>query len=1319
MTPPSAYRLLTLGRLGLYSGDGTELISGSSEKLLALLAYVASIPGRRVSRDHLIDLFWGDRHRDLARGALRQLLHRLREEAGESLLASTDVAEVGIASTLSTDSGDVDLAFSAGDFEAVLVAYTGDFSLAVVSAGSHGFEAWADGERQRLRRQFLLSADRVARRALEQGDTAVVRQLANRMLLSDPLDEAAWRLRFRGEHAAGATVHLRASLAEFAAVFARAERSPEPRTTELLRLVQQTAPMPEEMQGSGLRAECVGRRDAFATMIAAWRAAERSPMHCHIHGDPGIGKTRLLEEFEIRLRIERATVLALRAAPRNRQLPGDILGQLVALLAARPGASGIDPITASTLVDLHPPLQSRFAFAARALPAPEERTRRWIGALRELLAALADEGPFVLMLDDLHWWDDLSLQILFAAFDGIGHRPIHLVTTARRHVAHAQTASSQAPMALLPLDVAQVSDLIRSLGTFDDRVVVGRLAEGVVAASGGFPLLVMQALRLGLDRGHLLLRDGAWHALGLEPLLHELGRGRLVAARLEGLGVEAQRLLRVCAVLERSVTADECVVHGFSIAEAEALEHAGLLLHGADGWRIAHDLIADALQSTGSVEEQAASHRMAAAMELAAPPDITRLRSAALHLAAAGQPLDALACQWVRFRRDEGDRRDATTILRELLEPAGAVDQLLTLRRALPSRERYGSWRLPVAVLLLAALVVIAFLAGRRRAVPIAPLAVIEVTLVETDSSLMRYRLEVPVSPVDRRFAAEPQLTRLGSTTTPPGAYVSRRSADGSAMVTSGPDHVNGPTELQLISHGVTRRLASAPGDDVLPSWSPDGREVVFQTTRYAEGRGSFDLAIVTIATGAVRPFRVSENGEEDAAWSPDGTRVAFRLVPLSPEPERICWRSVDGVRERCLPPLAGGAVRLIGWNDPQHLLVTLLGEGGGTLVRLDVRTATYRTLKPVSTWSYLEASPDGRWVLCHCRDDRFGRRSLALIPVESPEGTVQVPIEGTFQNEGRTPSWVVPSASPPRLERLETIDPPARLPIGISTTLRLQGRDEHGAPMAVPDEVLRVVSTHGGEARLDAGGILVVRPVDARMDVEITAGGYRGATLRLTAEATPAALLVDERWSAGWEGRWIRSGTPLARLQRDDEGAILNVNGDSTYQSGVTSLRRFAVDDGLAVDFDVRMQLTQSRWQALSLRIGRVAAWTAEGPELLDGCVLRYPQGEGWFGLTHLRTSSTLPPAPPAVRSGRFLLRLQYFPDSSCGVAVNGLPVSRGSMRWVRLRAPAAIAVDGQAYHTLVGVRRVRVWRGIPRDVNWESLTDAVHDREDAAGPR
>jgi len=152
---PATLLLRTLGAAGLYADAGAELILGPG-KPLALFAYLALTPGRRISREFLMELLWADVEPDRVRNALRQALFHLRRLLGESAVPGTE--ELTLACAVEADRDLFLDCVERGDLDAAVDRYSGPFLPDFAAPGGAAFEHWCDLERNRLQTAFLSSA---------------------------------------------------------------------------------------------------------------------------------------------------------------------------------------------------------------------------------------------------------------------------------------------------------------------------------------------------------------------------------------------------------------------------------------------------------------------------------------------------------------------------------------------------------------------------------------------------------------------------------------------------------------------------------------------------------------------------------------------------------------------------------------------------------------------------------------------------------------------------------------------------------------------------------------------------------------------------------------------------------------------------------------------------------------------------------------------------------------------------------------------------------------------------------------------------------
>src|SRR5207253_1928304 len=163
-----------------------------------------------------------------------------------------------------------------------------------------------------------------------------------------------------------------------------------------------------------------GRGSELAALAAAWeRAKSGRGQVIIVEGEPGEGKSRLIEELVARARLDDATVAAARAvAVDQRKDWSAVAGLLAAGLADAPGIAGAPPDALAALGSLAPDLAVRFRRVDAALPVGE--------AVRDAVVAAAHERPVLLTLDDAQWTDAATLESLPGRARDAARRPVLL-----------------------------------------------------------------------------------------------------------------------------------------------------------------------------------------------------------------------------------------------------------------------------------------------------------------------------------------------------------------------------------------------------------------------------------------------------------------------------------------------------------------------------------------------------------------------------------------------------------------------------------------------------------------------------------------------------------------------------------------------------------------------------------------------------------------------------------------------------------------------------------------------------------------------------
>lgn len=155
------FRLLTLGQLRLVNAAGrSDDTLATRPRKLALLALLA-LAQRPLSRDAILEMFWGEQDESRARHSLSDALSHLRRALGSNAIVALG-ANVSLAADapLDVDALIVTSAASRGDHELVTQLYLGPFMAGVHVGASDTFERWLTRERQRLELVFLKAAAR-------------------------------------------------------------------------------------------------------------------------------------------------------------------------------------------------------------------------------------------------------------------------------------------------------------------------------------------------------------------------------------------------------------------------------------------------------------------------------------------------------------------------------------------------------------------------------------------------------------------------------------------------------------------------------------------------------------------------------------------------------------------------------------------------------------------------------------------------------------------------------------------------------------------------------------------------------------------------------------------------------------------------------------------------------------------------------------------------------------------------------------------------------------------------------------------------------
>lgn len=314
----------------------------------------------------------------------------------------------------------------------------------------------------------------------------------------------------------------------------------------------------------------VGRaRDLDLLSAAVERTVvDRFPQLVSIIAEPGVGKTRLVDELAKRL-LSRGGVAVYVA----RCLPygdGGVLHPLPALVKTYAGitdgdseALALDKIAAKIPPDEHDDLLPHLSVLIGGESTVTQTRREAFAAWARYFELMAEANPTVLVLEDVHWASPMLLDFTEATLGLIGHVPMLGVVTARPELLDARPnwGAHMIGVRLAPLGEAETAQLIAGLMSADS--LPADHVTDMAQRCGGVPLYAEELARLGVPDAGEALPASLSALLGSRlDTLDEDKRGLLSAASLAGDTFWADQLADCMATGPERVTDDlDALVH--------------------------------------------------------------------------------------------------------------------------------------------------------------------------------------------------------------------------------------------------------------------------------------------------------------------------------------------------------------------------------------------------------------------------------------------------------------------------------------------------------------------------------------------------------------------------------------------------------------------------------------------------------------------------------------------------------------------------------------------------------------------------------------
>jgi DNA-binding SARP family transcriptional activator len=1184
-------------------------------KPLALLAYLA-VEGGPVSRDDLAELLWPDADRRHSRASVRQALWYLRRELAEEIFDSEDTVAL-TPGALETDLEGFRAALSQGDLSAAVALWHGEPLEGLRFPGARKWERWADALRTQEEERFGGALAQAAEDFGRSGDYVGAREAWKRATEVEP-----GRL---SHHTSFIRCLLESHDLQGAneAILSARRVLEDPESQETLedlssRLLALRRSVVRDREPHAIRTEFVGRSPEFAVLSNLWKEAKAGARRCGlIQGPPGIGKTRLAEEVALLVNAEGGRVVRVKGTEVGRFLDWGTLGEVARELHGLPGAAGISRRSSAILTQLLPSLdQGRRRGDRQPSFLPSEQTAL-ADAFRDLVAAVAEEDPLMVVVDDLQWADRKSQAALFQALRSLPRSPAFFLLTSRTMGDESPIASTveglrQTEWAretiLGPLEEPEVAELLALMAEPAEPRHLAAFAERVHGITQGNPLFIVELLKLLHAEGFLKAMDGGRWAIDPQSVTAPLPVPESIEAAIE-------RRLKDVSPAARTVAA--------YLASAARPQHP------------------ERLAQRAGLSERDLTH---AAEEL------------------MGRDL---------LRQDDQGRWDFShDTVREV---AGRVFPYADANGAVSGVDRRRGWRtglwgfglggLATALVAWAAFV---FIHERADALSLAPTRVLAVQAGEG-----REARPVEIYLRGRRATIRPLMDPFPGLTSPDG----RRTVEHARTPTGA--HLLA-RDLEI---GESYLIMEDGGDQMAEAFSPDGRHLLYsegedfdEGRRYRRFLGIFDF---DSGEGRRLPLQDPVSGGA-GSWSPDGTRVAFLMG--SEGPPRLCVSDLEAAVPWCFSDAAGRSPSRPAWSpDGKRLAVTLRRASESEILVFPADggapTAIGAGLRPLGPPVWLS-----RFVIA-CVAGAPDEGDLWLVDIEGVIPRLRrVTHTGNLRGLDRIrpggPSWpwirsvllkpAVATVSPNQLLRLSAqvewtdgkLTDPEALPLRWD----------------VSDPRLASVTDSGLVRILGEGTVTVTASLGGWRSGSVTLNS-------VPLEEEEPALLFEERWTEGFRTeQWRPYGTPHPYVNHrggPEGGGYFVNNGDVHYGSGAIAVRPFPFTGGLTVEVWADLAFDGGLYQDFSLGFNRDATLDPDGERhIRDGDVRLIIDGNPPITdvtVGHPETERLPPPRGDGWRR----YALQMASDGTISVVIDGALFWRSQAHAAPIREGEELFVD------------------------------------------
>jgi DNA-binding SARP family transcriptional activator/tetratricopeptide (TPR) repeat protein len=584
--------------------DRAGSVRARSSRIVVLVAFLVVHAGSAQARQRIAGLLWPESTDAQALTNLRRELHHLRQVLREDPSLEVTPRDLRWRDT-KTCRVDVRVfdnereaalaAAAAGDDDGILrhasaaiAAYRGDLLPGV-------YEDWLLDARAQLERQCVDLCDLACAARARAGDLAGAMEAARRRVQLQPLEEVGYRTLMELQADMGdrsgavSTYHHCASVLERELGVA-----PDPSTREAYQHLMARArpavrPPAAASPGAGrpgVAAQLVGRSAELSVLQDMWRAAVAGRRGLVlVRGGAGVGKTRLVAEVTEMARLQGAVVATAQCFGTAGRLALAPVADWLRNDAVQSAVATLDPAWRAEVARLVP--VSGGGTSSRVTADAWQRHRFLEGLARALIAV---QRPLLLVLDNVQWCDQETLAFITFCLGLADDARLLVAATWRQDdlnedpelagwIVRMQATGLLTEVPLSPLETADTTRLAQAIS---GQPLPEARANLLQAATGGFPLYVIEAARGTADPGGTSLPVGDLAAV----LRKRLDQGTAAAREVAGLAAAVGTNFTLDLLTEASDLDADLIVEA-----VDELWRRRIIREFRDGYDFSHDLL--------------------------------------------------------------------------------------------------------------------------------------------------------------------------------------------------------------------------------------------------------------------------------------------------------------------------------------------------------------------------------------------------------------------------------------------------------------------------------------------------------------------------------------------------------------------------------------------------------------------------------------------------------------------------------------------------------------------------------------------------------